>query len=93
MSYKSYINATVYLRCSGHSIQPLASSEAAGHLQGGSIDSQGADHSHSGVSQRPGTYPRINSGSSFIWHSAAGHYPDADQTRSACLFCCSPIHL
>jgi len=30
---------------------PLASSEAVGHLQGGSTDSQGADHSYSGVSQ------------------------------------------
>jgi len=36
-------------------VAPLASSEAADHLQGGSTDSQGSGHSHSGVSQRPGT--------------------------------------
>ena len=36
-------------------VAPLASSEAAGHLQGGCIDSQGAGHSHSGGSQRPDT--------------------------------------
>ena len=46
-------------------VAPLISSEAAGHLQGGSTDSQSA-FSHSGVSQRPGTYPRTNMGSSFI---------------------------
>jgi len=40
-------------------VAPLASSEVAGHLQGVSTDSQGADHSHSGVSQRSGTDPRI----------------------------------
>ena len=35
-------------------VAPLASSEAASYLQGGSTDSQGAGHSHYGVSQRPG---------------------------------------
>ena len=49
----------------------LASSEAAGNMQGGSTDSQGAGHSHSGVSQRPGTDTRTNLGSAFIRRSAA----------------------
>jgi len=49
--------------------------------------------SHSVVSQRPGTDPHTNSGSSFIRHSAAGCSPDTDRTRSVHFLRCSPIHL
>ena len=59
-------------------LAPLASIEAAPHLQYVSIDPQSAGHSHSGVPQRPGTDPRTNSGSAFIRRSAAGRSPDTD---------------
>jgi len=74
-------------------VAPLTFSEAAGHLQGGSTDSQGTGYSR-GVSQRPGTdAARIISGSSIIQRSAAGCSPDTDRTHPARFFCCSAIHL
>ena len=64
-------------------VAPLASSEAASHLQGGSTDSQGTGYNHSGVFLRPGTDPRTNSGSSIIQRSAA---PRTQTELARCAF-------
>ena len=71
-------------------VAPLVSSEAAGHLQGGYIDSQGAGHSHSGVSQRSRTDPRTNTSSSFSWCSTAGRSPDTDRTQTRAFSVAAP---
>ena len=53
-------------RCQAASLATMASGEAAGHLWTGCTDSQGADHSHSNVSQRAGTDPCTTSGSALF---------------------------
>ena len=45
----------LWSRQAAASLATLASDEAAGHLQTGCTDSQGADHSHCNLSQRAGT--------------------------------------
>ena len=70
-----------------------ASGEAAGHVQSGCTDSQGADHSRSNVSQRAGTDPCTTSGPALFWCSAARRSSHTHRLGLLHCFCCCSIHL
>ena len=59
----------------------------------GCTDSQGADHSHSNVSQRAGTDPCTTSGSAFFRCSDARRSSHTHRTGPSRFFCCCSIHL
>ena len=59
----------------------------------GCADSQGANHSHSNVSQRAGTDLCTTSGSALFWCSAAGRSSHMHLTWLSRFFCCCSIHL
>jgi len=62
----------------------VASSEAAGHVQGRTDDLQGAPHSNAGVSQRSVVDPRASTVSAIIQGSDDGRSTDQHRSRSTC---------
>jgi len=91
---QSYLPEPAWHRCqAATSLATLASGEAAGHLKSGSTDSQGADHSHSNVSQRAGSDPCTTSGSALFRCSDAGRSSHIRRTGPSRFFCCFYIHL
>jgi len=57
------------------------------------VTSQGADHSHSNVSQRAGTDPCTTSGSALFRCSDARRSSHTQRTGPSRFFCCCSIHL